>query len=486
MLLHALSTHAQFEEYFNYPDMNAAQRWRGTDTAWEIKDGQLKSHYGQINSSFYISTEGGLPTGNSWQWWMKLNFNTSSLNYVDVFLGAAKQVLSDSMQSGYFVRIGNTKDEVCLYRKDPGKTPVLLIDGRDGVTDHASTALNIKVTCTSDHTWTLLVDTTVEGAVIDDTYITGTYIGFVVKQSTISFAGKHFFDNVIVGIPTPDTISDNTDVVINEILYDPVAGIPEFIELYNRSEQVVSLSKLSIAKRKAGGDFTTPVALPAIQLPAKAYAAFTTDPVALCTHYNCVYPACIYKLSLPALTNNNGDVVILHKEDVIDELKYSDSMHFSLAKNTKGVSLERLDANAPTGQIFNWHSAAATVGYATPGYANSQQSGEVALSGKLTLTPIVFSPDNDGIDDVTLISYALPAPGYVADIIIYNATGKVIKTVCSNYLLATTGFFTWDGTDNLRVPAATGLYVVHAKLFNAQKDIQYWKLPLVLAKRKIT
>lgn len=477
MLLHALSTHAQFEEYFNYQDMKDATRWRGTDSAWIIQNGQLKSRFEQINSNFYISTIAAPPLSEEWSWWMQLNFNTSSLNYVDVYLGTDKSNLLDSLLSGYFVRVGNTKDEVCLYRKDPHATTLLLIDGRDGITDHTTNILNVKVTCNEHYEWTLQVNDVLEGTATDSAHASGSMMGIVVRQSTASFIGKHFFDNIIVGNTQTDT--GKIKVVINEILYDATV---EFIELYNNGISPVSLSQLSFMRKKTNGGLTDPVAFPSVTLEPGEYAAFTTDPDALQQQYNCMH---VYKMSLPALTNDSGDVYITDKKgDTIDALHYADAMHFPLAKNTKGVSLERLRADAPTQQISNWHSASSTVGYATPGIANSQQLGTVDLPGKLTLTPEVFSPDNDGMDDVAVINYTLPAPGSVADIFIYNTAGRLVRTVCNHFLLPAKGFFSWDGTDDAHNIVPSGIYIVFASLIHSEGDVQRWKLPLVLAKPK--
>ena len=157
-------------------------------------------------------------------------------------------------------------------------------------------------------------------------------------------------------------------------------------------------------------------------------------------------------------------------------------MHFPLAADTKGVSLERLSADAPSQNYFNWHSAAADAGYATPGSANSQQLREVDLGSNWTLSPEVFSPDNDGSDDVAVIRYDLPGPGYVADIIIYNAAGRVVKTLITKSLLTSSGIITWDGTDEQHQRAPVGVYIVYASIFDLQGKVRTWKRPLVLAK----
>src|SRR4051812_36126019 len=112
LLLQLTGSYAQVQEHFD-----SSLTWKGTDTAWQIMAGQLQRHYRKASSSFYVSTPSLLNNNCSWEWFMRLDFNTSSLNYVDVYLTADSSNLLAANIKGYFVRIGNTKDEVCLYRK---------------------------------------------------------------------------------------------------------------------------------------------------------------------------------------------------------------------------------------------------------------------------------------------------------------------------------------------------------------------------------
>jgi hypothetical protein len=275
-------------------------------------------------------------------------------------------------------------------------------------------------------------------------------------------------------------------VVINEILYDPGSGVPEFIELYNTGQLAVDLAKIKLAKRKLSGELYDSVVLsksPLLLLP-DAYAVFTTDPLALCKQYNCLQQERIYNISLPALINKEGIVVLLDGAGAVyDELHYSDDMHFALADHTKGVSLERLDARQPTQDPHNWHSAAATAGYATPGFTNSQQLGVPELPGDMTITPGVFSPDNDGMDDVAVIRYELPEAGYITNITIFDALGRPIRYLQRNILLAVKGQIMWDGLGESNKVLTTGVYIVFIEMFNLKGRVKRWKLPLVLAKR---
>ncbi len=77
--------------------------------------------------------------------------------------------------------------------------------------------------------------------------------------------------------------------------------------------------------------------------------------------------------SLPSFPDEEGFVLLLNQQGaVVDEVNYSDDWHFKLIDNAEGVSLERVDSDGPSQEAANWHSAASTAGYGTPGYKNSQ------------------------------------------------------------------------------------------------------------------
>ncbi len=852
LLLQASSSFAQVSEHFDYHSINDAESWKGTDTAWQIQSGRLRSHLQQQSSSFHIATPSSVAHNAIWEWWLQLDFNTSSLNYVDVFLTADSANLLGTGVRGYFVRIGNTKDEVCLYRKDGNAQPVMLIDGRDGITNHTSTKLKIKVTRTENE-WELWIDEQAdgtayvrEGTASDHIYNTSYFMGFAIRQSTASFFRRHYFDDVLVsplikdttsptltswqlndnrtltlcfseppdstalslaeyfrlsvpgntadsiwqdsslpscvhvrfpqafpngdscrlfisgvkdlsgnvmepvnisflyysssgydvliheflpralpsagllparfvelknnspyalqlkgwrignssreaiipayllrsgqllvlcdkgstalfpddipilgigsfpapgdsdiitlrndeGLPvhavgydrswynnpvkarggwslemtdvnwpcagssnwkpstatqggtpgqsnsiagtgtmpppvsllkafpsdsttlllsfsgimdsltiiepvhfefnpplpvagitadpplynnislrltTPllqDTVytvnisglqdctgqevttngditfarvntADSFDIVINEILYDPASGVPEFIEIYNRSRKAVDLSRLYLAKRKEDGvlDDLTPLGGQHSLLLPGAYGAFTTDVLALCMYYDCPQPRNLYKTNLPALMNGEGRVVLLNEGGrILDELHYSDGMHVGIADNTRGVSLERLQADGRTQDKYNWHSAATTVKYATPGYRNSQQLPGVTLPGSLTVQPAIFSPDNDGREDLAIVRYNFPAPGYIINVTIFDAEGRPVRYLEKNTLLPASGYMTWDGRGESNRGLVTGIYIIFAEAFRTDGAVSHWKLPIVLGK----
>jgi hypothetical protein len=109
---------------------------------------------------------------------------------------------------------------------------------------------------------------------------------------------------------------------------------------------------------------------------------------------------------------------------MIDQFSYNDNMHFALLNSVDGISLERLDFNRPSDDVTNWHSAAESVNFASPGYQNSQYI-PVENTGSVSIDPNVFSPDNDGYQDVINISYEFTEPGNVANIFIFDASEEL-------------------------------------------------------------
>src|SRR5439155_26472148 len=127
----------QVAEDFSDGDWTQAPPWNGNTGDWTINAGkQLQSNNTVANSSYSISTSNSLATMARWDLYLRLNFNTSSANYVDIYVIASASDLSLPSTTGYFIRVGNTQDEIALYRKDPGGVIVKLIDGVDGLTNH--------------------------------------------------------------------------------------------------------------------------------------------------------------------------------------------------------------------------------------------------------------------------------------------------------------------------------------------------------------
>ncbi|HEY0899353.1 MAG TPA: hypothetical protein VGD90_08455, partial [Sphingobacteriaceae bacterium] len=187
--------------------------------------------------------------------------------------------------------------------------------------------------------------------------------------------------------------------------------------------------------------------------------------------------------ALPGFNDDAGDVMLLSNDQVIDHFSYSEKMHFKLIKDPEGVSLERSNVNRPTNEAGNFRSAAASVGYATPGYQNSQFVEEVSSEEEVALMSKTFSPDNDGFEDALEIQYQFAEPGWVANAIVVTDRGAPVRKIARNMTLSATGVITWDGLNDTDQKAPVGIYVLYFEIFNQKGQVKKYRRSFALAAR---
>ncbi len=281
--------------------------------------------------------------------------------------------------------------------------------------------------------------------------------------------------------------ADSLDVVINEILYNPPPGGYDYVELYNRSQKIIDLSHIYIANRNSSNAVSSieQVTSQPLLLFPKDYIVLTESPDTVKSQYVTTNPdAFIEVSSMPSYPDDAGYVIILNNQgNIVDEVDYSDKWQFPLISNTEGVSLERISYDGPSVQS-NFHSAATSVGYGTPGYKNSQYSVDENSGSFIKVTPDIFSPDNDGIDDYATITYNFPSPGYVANITIFDASGHPARYLQKNALSGVSGYYRWDGLDDKNRKLPQGIYIIYTEIFNPSGQKKQFKNTIVLARRR--
>ncbi|QHL88645.1 hypothetical protein GU926_14895 [Nibribacter ruber] len=279
-------------------------------------------------------------------------------------------------------------------------------------------------------------------------------------------------------------VAQKGDVVINEILFNPSTGGVDFVELVNRTNKYLNLQNWQLANREKGelGTIKTISTQPLLLAPG-GYLVLTSDAKVLKEQYPNSKPESFLQLSsLPSYNDDAGNVVLLLPDKTImDEVAYNAAYHFKLIKNPEGISLERLQLTGPS-TAANFHSAATYI-KATPGYLNSQSQTAAQLNQKLTLTPKVFTPDGDGVEDVLLLHFQGVAPGSVAHVTVYDASGRKVRTLAGNQLAGQENLVQWDGLTDKGTKAAVGYYIVLVELFNLNGDKEVLKETTVVGGR---
>ncbi len=291
-----------------------------------------------------------------------------------------------------------------------------------------------------------------------------------------------------IRIAIPDTISPG-DIVINEILPDPASGGERFIELFNRSEKILDLKGGVLSSYDSvANELKDPCSVSGegfLLFPGE-YAVLTKDPGDIRKRYVSGNPDCFISLSsFPSYNDNEGTVVISKKADgtIIDLVSYSGDMQFPLLTTTEGVSLERVSAHGSSQELKNWHSAASSCGYATPGYKNSQDVDFQPSEAWITILPGIFTPDNDGKDDLLTIHVHPDSPGYMGSLVVYNRDGRFVRRLVNNSLFGDSETFFWDGVDDTRVKAPVGIYILFLEAIKPDGTVKREKKAVVVGVR---
>jgi hypothetical protein len=167
------------------------------------------------------------------------------------------------------------------------------------------------------------------------------------------------------------------DVVINEIMYAPSTGEPEWVELYNRTSAAINLKKWKFSDAAA----TVTITNIDQYIPENGYIVLARDSSIL-NFYNVESEIIVF--NLPVL-NNTGDAVVIKDSlgVLIDSLYYLPAW----GGNTGGKSLERISTEEASTDPSNWGTSR-SIFKATPGYINSITKKDFDVS----VENILFDP----------------------------------------------------------------------------------------------
>jgi len=202
---------AQFTDNFSDGDFTNNPTWSGETSKFSIVTGKIKLSAPAVSESSFLSTPSQAMQEALWEFGVQLDFNPSATNYAKIYLASDQQNLRTSL-NGYFIKIGNTTHDICLYRQNM-LVETKIIDGPDDRVDLSVVKVKIKVTRSESGEWRLLTDVKLtgtyllEGSAVDNVNTISSYFGIVCTY-TATRSDKFWFDDfVVTGIPIPDTTS---------------------------------------------------------------------------------------------------------------------------------------------------------------------------------------------------------------------------------------------------------------------------------------
>ena len=215
-------------------------------------------------------------------------------------------------------------------------------------------------------------------------------------------------------VPTP---TPTPRLLLSEVMPHPKAGCPEYIELYNASDSPCELGDYALAAGRDGSSYKiTPLSPRTI--PAGSYIVVTKDPDALAAAYPEAPRETFVKASLPRLLNQSGLIGLLLGDDglVVDLLHYDSGLLPKGMKSKAGIALERKDYQVIE-EAGNWHAAARSAGFATPGQKNSSAENG---GGNQDDTPL------KRLSDEELFTLLDSSPDGECHFTLYRLTGELL------------------------------------------------------------
>jgi len=280
--------------------------------------------------------------------------------------------------------------------------------------------------------------------------------------------------------------ADSGDVVLNEVLFNPRSGGEDFIEIYNRTDKLISLKNWALTNVDATGKVANIRSITSTDFvlqPKQFLVLCRTARLVQNQYYKAVKANFLELPSMPSFPDDEGSVVLLNEtKKVFDRFDYTEKLHHPLIDNKEGVSLEKIDYNKTSNNPTNWQSAASTEGFATPGYGNSQILVD-SQENIFKIEPEVFTPDGDGQDEATKLIFQLDQSAYVANIQIFDSNGRLVRQLVQNQLLGNNANFEWDGKTSNNEVVPVGYYILLAELFNTNGDKKQFKGKVVVGSR---
>lgn len=279
--------------------------------------------------------------------------------------------------------------------------------------------------------------------------------------------------------PLPESL------IIQELLYHPLVGESEFVELFNASEYPMDLSQLQLATRKSNGSlqYKNFICNSPFLLSPDSSIAISKDTASLKRVYKVSGRSLLEVTRLPAFSNTGGSVVLLDKNEIIlDEFQFSPALHALSSKNQQGVSLERKSNKKDSPNYNIWTSSAHASG-ATPGYFKAWKAPDISDTNnqeQFYTEQRFFRPASLSEDNVWNLYYSFDSDPAKATVEIFTATGQKVRSLVRDKELYGNGKIIWDGKDDRGNTLPIAPYIVYLQYFDSKSKIRQRKWVITL------
>ncbi len=248
---------------------------------------------------------------------------------------------------------------------------------------------------------------------------------------------------------------------ISEIMAAPRQAEAEYIEIVNAGGKAIDLAGWTIGdtRRSLSGEYA--LSRKQLLLGPGSWFVIASDSTLLERFVPCDTHLVTIAGTGSLQLNNDADCVVLRDPlgREMDSVAYDARWHSPVLTDVAGRSLERISAQLPSSDRGNWGTSVARAG-GTPGCRNSIWHDGISPAASLGASPNPFSPDGDGRDDHTIISFEIPRASGWMSMRVFDVAGRMIRVLANNEPCGHAGAVVWDGLDDGRRRVRIGIYVV--------------------------
>ncbi len=283
-----------------------------------------------------------------------------------------------------------------------------------------------------------------------------------------------------------DVAFEPQSIIINEIMFTK-GPMGEYFEVFNRSQTPIDLTHWTFnTSNSTLKPFhyspKGPSDIGPLFLSRDRYFVVAADSSLLTTVADTSTVSIVKSLAL----RDDGDCIVISDPsgNIVDSVYYLPSWHNADIARTTGRSLEKINPSLPSNERSSWSTSVSRSG-GTPGERNSLfVSPRQEAAGSISISPNPFSPDGDGHDDFTFISYSFPVTSVKIRVRIFDSVGRLIATPTDNIVLPSSGQVVWDGRDGSGRIVRFGLYILFMEVTGPDgNSLATYKKPVVVAKR---
>ncbi|PAU93015.1 hypothetical protein CK503_13915 [Aliifodinibius salipaludis] len=209
------------DENFSDGDFTNNPSWTDSESKHLVNSANMLQLDAPSESAEAVISTGSTAAYGEWQAYIELGFNPSSSNLSRFYIVADKQDMKGDID-GYFVQIGDTEDEISLYRQD-GNSTTKIIDGTDDIIDTNPVTVRIRVTRDLNGNWELFADPTggasynAQGTATDNTYAQSEFIGLF-SDYTSTRSNLFEYDDIKVTKVNPPLDIQNVSIIDNQTI----------------------------------------------------------------------------------------------------------------------------------------------------------------------------------------------------------------------------------------------------------------------------